>query len=105
MPTVDKISDEEFEYRHPVEVGANGVIQNKMETWVLLDPEVLPPVAGIDMATGALHGFFGPTNKENAVVGERTNFLTSESEKIIRPEFGPKQPSKKRTADGQEIPV
>ena len=102
LPTVDKISDEEFEYRHPVKVGADGVVLNKMETWVLLDPEVVPPVAGIDMATGASRGFFGPTNKENAVGGTRSNFLTSE--KIERPDFRPKRPSKKRMADGTEPP-
>ncbi len=71
LPIVDKISDEEFKYRHPIEVDADGVVLNKMETWVLLDPEVVPPVAGIDMATGASRGFFGPTNKENAVGGTR----------------------------------
>ena len=71
LPTVDKISDKEFEYRHPVEVGAHGVVQNKMETWVLLDPEVVPPVVGIDMATGASRGFFGPTPIRRTPLGER----------------------------------
>jgi hypothetical protein len=32
LPTVDKISDKEFEYQHPVEVGTDGVVRNKMET-------------------------------------------------------------------------
>jgi hypothetical protein len=77
-------------------------LQKVKETWVRLDPEDVPPVAGIDMATGAAHGFFWPTNKENAVGATRTNFLTSE--KIVRPEFGPKRPSKKRMADGKEPP-
>ena len=98
---VEKISDDEFEYRHPVEVGADGV-RERMETWVVLDPEDVPPVAGIDMATGASHGFFGPTNKENAVGATRTNFLTSS--KIERQEFGPKNPPKKRTSDGDPPP-
>ncbi len=98
---VEKISDDEFEYRHPVEVGADGV-RERMETWVVLDPEDVPPVAGIDMATGASRGFFGPTNKENAVGATRTNFLTSS--KIERPEFGPKHPPKKRTSDGDPPP-
>jgi hypothetical protein len=35
---VEKISDDEFEYCHPVEVGADGV-RERMETWVVLDPE------------------------------------------------------------------
>ena len=106
LPAVQKISDDEFHYHHPLEVGADGVARvERTPAWVLLTPTDLPPVEGVNLATGASDGFFGPTNKENAVGGKRTNFLTSESEKIIRPEFGPKQPSKKRTADGQELPV
>jgi hypothetical protein len=35
---VEKISDDVFEYRHPVEVDADGVRQ-RMETWVVLDPQ------------------------------------------------------------------
>jgi hypothetical protein len=99
LPTVKKISDDEFKYPVPVLVGS---LQKVKETWVCLDPEDVPPVAGIDMATGAAHGFFGPTNKENAVGATRTNFLTSE--KIVRPEFGPKRLLKKRMADGKEPP-
>ena len=99
----EKISHDEFEYRHPpVEVrGADGV-RERIETWVVLDPKVVPPVARIDMATGTLRGFFRPTNKENAVEETRTNFLTSS--KIKRPEFGPKHLPKKRTPYGDPAP-
>ena len=58
---VTKVSDDEFEYQHVSVVGA------KVPTWVILTPEVVPPVDGIDMGTGASIGFFGQPNKENAV--------------------------------------
>ena len=58
---VTKVSDDEFEYQHVSVVGA------KVPTWVILTPEVVPPVNGIDMGTGASIGFFGQPNKENAV--------------------------------------
>jgi hypothetical protein len=48
---VTKVSDDEFKYRHASVVGA------KVPTWVILTPEVVPPVDGIDMGTGASIGF------------------------------------------------
>ena len=65
---VTKVSEDEFEYRHASVVGA------KVPTWIILTPEAVPSVDGIDMGTGAQKGFFGPTNKENAVGGTRANF-------------------------------
>ncbi len=53
---VMKVSDDEFEYCHVSVIGA------KVPTWVILTPEVLPSVDGINMGTGASIGFFGPTN-------------------------------------------
>ncbi len=85
-----------------MEVGANGVAWNKMMMWVLLNPEVIPPVAGIDMASCASCVFFVPTNKENAIGGTRSNFLMSE--KIECLEFGLKLPPKERMADGKQSP-
>ena len=55
--------------------------------WVLLNPEEAPPVEGIDMATGAERGFFGPTNKENAAGATKHNYLMHRDEKIVRPTF------------------
>jgi hypothetical protein len=55
------------------------------------------------MGTGAQSGIFGPTNKENAVGGTRSNFLTSSDEQIQRPKFGPKR-EKKRKAEEAEPP-
>ena len=69
---VTKVSEDEFEYHHASVIGA------KVPTWIILTPEAVPSVDDIDMGTGAQKGFFGPTNKENAVGGTRANFLTSE---------------------------
>ncbi len=63
-PHVTKISDTPFEYRQAKTNVSGGV---KIPTWILLTPEKVPPVAGVDMGTGAQIGFFGPTNQENAV--------------------------------------
>ena len=52
---VTKVSDDE------------SVVGAKVPTWVILTPEVVPPVDGINMGTGASIGFFGQPNKENAV--------------------------------------
>jgi len=87
---VMKVSDDKFEYRHASVVGV------KVPTWVILTPEVIPPVDGIDMGTGASIGFFGPTNKENAVGGKWSIFLTSEP--VERPKFEPKKPKKWKVA-------
>ena len=50
------------------------------------------------MATGVQFGFYGPTNKENAVGGERHNFATMEADRIQRPKFEAK---KKERAGGK----
>ena len=53
-------------------------MSDKIPKWVILTPEEVPLVDGIDMGTGAEKGFFGPTNKENAVGGKRSNFMMGE---------------------------
>jgi hypothetical protein len=60
--------------------------------WVVLMPEPVPPVANIDMATGAERGFFGPTNPNNSVGATRSNFCMLVGDRISCPEFGPKKP-------------
>jgi hypothetical protein len=57
-------------------------------------PEVLSLVPGVNMETEAQDGFYGPTNKENAVGGTRSNFLTKEE--IVRPPFVNKGQGKKK---------
>ena len=53
----------------------------KKEAWIVLTPEVVPTIPGVNLATGAHVGFYGPTNRENAVGGTQSNFPTKE--KII----------------------
>ncbi len=97
-PHVTKVSDTEFEYRQP-KMATAMVSGAKIPTWILLTPEEVPPVAGIDMGTGASLGFFGPTNRDNAVAAMQSNFLTSPEDRVKRPTVGPKKPTKKRTAN------
>ena len=101
-----KLSADEFEYSHAPPSG------DKIPKWVILTPEEVPLVDGIDMGTGAEKGFFGPTNKENAVGGKRSNFMMGE--KVNRPAFGPKKPvrtrKRKETEDqppppDEEVPI
>ncbi len=77
---VAKLGDDEFELRRVVDPAGK-----KKEAWMVLTPEVVPPIPGVNLATGAQVGFYGPTNRENAVGGTRSNFLMKE--KIIRPRF------------------
>ena len=84
-PHVIRVGDKEFQYRHPKVAG------EKIPTWILITPDDVPTVDGIDMNTGTKKGFYGPTNKENAVGAKRTIFLMTE--KIERPKFEPKKPT------------
>ena len=67
-PHTIRVSDEECQYRHPKVAG------EKIPTWILITPKDVPTVNGIDMNTGTKKGFYGPTNKENAVGAKQTNF-------------------------------
>jgi hypothetical protein len=81
---IDKVDDDSFDYHREIVKG------EKVPTWLLLCPEPIPHIPGIDMATGAQSGFFGPRNKENAVGRLRQNFLTDSGDRIERPKFAPK---------------
>jgi hypothetical protein len=85
---VAKLGDNEFELRRVVDPAGQ-----KKEAWIVLTPKVLPPIPGVNLATGAQVGFYGPTNRENAVGGTQSNFLTKE--KIVRPCFVKKGMKKK----------
>ncbi len=100
-PHVTKVSDTVFEYRQAKTNVSGGV---KIPIWILLIPEEVPPVAGVDMGTGAQIGFFGPTNQENAVGAPRSNFLTLQDERIQRPKFGPKREKKRKAGDNDPAP-
>ena len=92
---VTKIIETEFEYRCP-KTGAFAV-----PMWILLTPEKVPSVDGTDMGTGAQSGFFGSTNKENAVGGTCLNFLTSPDEQIQRPKFRLKRDKKRKDREAE----
>jgi hypothetical protein len=64
------------------------------EAWVILIPEVLLLVPGVNMETGSHDSFYGQTNKENVVRGTQSNFLTKE--KIAWPPFVKKGQGKKK---------
>jgi hypothetical protein len=81
---IDKVDDDSFNYCQEIVKG------EKIPTWILLTPEPVPVVPGIDMGMGAQSGFFGPTNKENAVGGVRQNILVNGGKRNKRPKFGPK---------------
>ena len=54
FPHAIRVSDEEFQYRHPKVAG------EKIPTWILITPKDVPTVDGIDMNTGTEKGFYGP---------------------------------------------
>ncbi len=71
--------------------------------WVILTPEPVVAVPGVDMATGASFGFYGATKKENAVGGERNDFATKEADRIKHPEFESKK--EERGGRNRTIPL
>ncbi len=83
------LGDDKFA-QHPV-VNPAG---SRIEAWVILAPKVLLLVPGVNMETGAQDGFYGPSNKENAVGGTGSNFLTKD--KIAQPPFVEKGQGKKK---------
>ena len=87
---VTKLGDDEFELRRVVD------LTHEKEAWKILIPEIVPPVPGINLATGAQVGFYGPIDKENPIGATRSNFLTKE--KIVQPRFERKGPKKKATS-------
>jgi hypothetical protein len=90
---VEKVDNDSFEYRRQIVKG------EKVPTWIILNPEPAAAVPGVDMATGAQFGFYGPTNKENAVGGKRHNFAKMEADRIQGPKFEAKT---KERADGKK---
>jgi hypothetical protein len=95
--------EDAFDFTHVVDTNRTAAaMATNVPQWIILTPEEVPAVEGIDMATGAQEGFFAPTNKENSFGGKRANFLTAEN--LDRPEFGPKTARKKRTVDGEMVP-
>ena len=92
---ISNVTDNSFDYKRRkntvggVSAGTcdDGPLDPNLPRWVVLNPEIPPPIPGIDMGTGAQQGFFGPTNRDNVVGAVRHNFLTDDAEKPKRPEF------------------
>ena len=71
-PRIKKISETKFEYKQ------GRVPEGDVPKWVVLVGKPIDDIDDIDMGTGAQHGFFGPTNKENAITAtfEVEEYLT-----------------------------
>jgi hypothetical protein len=54
---IGKVDNDSFDYCREIVKG------EKIPTWILLTPEPVLAVPGIDMGMGTQSGFFGPTNK------------------------------------------
>ena len=75
-----------------------------LQKWITLAPEVVPDIEGMDMATGAERGFFGPTNTNSAAGATRANFCSGFGEKISCPEFRSKKPPSPPKAESNPPP-
>jgi hypothetical protein len=84
---IERINDDTLRYRQPV---ADEAPDLTLPRWVILNPDPVDDIEGIDMLRGAQHGFFGPTNIENAVGAPKWQYLCREEEKIRRPQFASK---------------
>jgi hypothetical protein len=82
------VDDNTLQYRRPVDGEA---LDLTLPWWVLLNPDPVTDINRIDMLCGFQHGFFGPTNIENAVGAPRYQYLCREEEKIRRPKFTSKK--------------
>ncbi len=94
---VERVEENTFKYSRPAVEGEMGDVMEviKPPLWVELQGQLVIPVDGIDMATGALFGFYGPTNQENATGGVRHNYLVGETINrcdLDRKVFGPPYP-------------
>ncbi len=65
-PNATKVNNNTLEYQTWIVVGEDAK-RPAIPTWVILAPEDMLNVEGINMATGVEEGFFAPTNKENSV--------------------------------------
>ena len=70
---VTKKTEEIFEYKRVREAEGN------FSKWLILTGSVTANIEGMDMGTGAQHGHFGPTNKENAAGPPKLDYLTTNS--------------------------
>jgi hypothetical protein len=90
-------SETSFQYQ---KVRVSGATASNDPYWLVLNPEIPPRLPGIDMATGAEVGFFGPTNTNNIAGAQKHNFLTHPSETIKCPDFASGDPLRVARDDG-----
>ena len=95
LPLIKKVSDLMFEYKKVIRAEGN------VPKWVVLCGKPVDDIEGIDIQTGAQHGYYGPTNKENAIGPTKLEYLTDrcvceDSERIKRPTFA-RKPSRTKT--------
>ena len=81
---ITKKSEQMFEYKRLREAEGN------VPKWLILTGSVTANIEGMDMGTGAQHGHFGPTNKENAAGPPKMDYLTTnifvnEGDRVVRP--------------------
>ena len=86
-PLIHKVDDLTFSYKQPK------VPEGNLPKWVVLAPQAIPPIAGMNMRTGVQEGHYGSTNKENAEGAEKMQYLVNEcdEEKIKRPTMASKK--------------
>jgi hypothetical protein len=66
--------------RPAVEGGMGEVgVAIKPPLWIELQGQLFTPVNGIDIATGASFGFYGPMNQENAIGWVRHDYLVGKT--------------------------
>jgi hypothetical protein len=84
---VERVDENTFKYSRPAverEMGDVGEVI-RPPLWVELQGQLVTPVDGIDMATGASFGLYGPMNQENATGGVRHNYLIGETIRFSAP--------------------
>ena len=95
---VEQVDKNTFKYSRPAvegETGDSGEVI-KPPLCVELQGQFATSVHGINMTTGALFEFYGPTNKENATGAVHNNYLVGESidhpdldRKVFAPPYPP----------------
>ena len=74
---VRKLDNERFEVRRQEATGSAQSVPKR----VIFSPQQVKDIPGMNEATGAQHGAFGQTNKENEIGPEKHEYLTHPSKK------------------------
>ncbi len=87
-PLVVSVANNGLSFKFCHKKAPNG---GSVPTWVILMPEPVLPILGMDMRMGAQIGFFGPTNPTNMEGAVQSNFCMGMGDWITLPTFGPKK--------------